>query len=71
MKNNLIFTGLFESPREYTEGILREFIKNELGIEECIEFGNVHHVPSILPVLLMFFLQLPQTVSSAYLFQFY
>jgi hypothetical protein len=22
MKNNLIFTGLFESPREYTEGIL-------------------------------------------------
>jgi hypothetical protein len=42
MKNNLIFTGLFESPREYTEGILREFIKNELGIEEYIEFGNVH-----------------------------
>jgi hypothetical protein len=27
-KNNLIFTGLFESPREYTEGILREFIKS-------------------------------------------
>ena len=42
MKNNLIFTGLFESPREYTEGILREFIKNALGIEEYIELGNVH-----------------------------
>jgi hypothetical protein len=42
MKNNLIFTGLFESPREYTEGILRDFIKNKLGIEEYIEFGNVH-----------------------------
>ena len=42
MKNNLIFTGLFESPREYTEGILRDFIKNELGIDEYIEFGNVH-----------------------------
>jgi hypothetical protein len=25
-----------------TEGILREFIKNELGIEEYIELGNVH-----------------------------
>jgi hypothetical protein len=44
MKNNLIFTGLFESPREYTEGILRDFIKNELGIEEYIEFGNVQSV---------------------------
>jgi hypothetical protein len=33
MNNNLIFTGLFESPSEYTEGILREFITNELGIE--------------------------------------
>jgi hypothetical protein len=42
MKNNLIFAGLFQSPREYTEGILKEFIKNELGIEEYIEFGNVH-----------------------------
>jgi hypothetical protein len=42
MKNNLIFTGPLESPREYKEGILREFIKNELGIEEYIEFGNVH-----------------------------
>ena len=42
MKNNLTFTGLFESSREYTEGILREFIKNELGIEKYIEFGNVH-----------------------------
>jgi hypothetical protein len=42
MKNNLIFTGLFESSREYTEGILREFIKNELGMEEYIEFGYVH-----------------------------
>ena len=41
MKNNLIFTGLFESPHEYTEGILREFIKDELGIEEYIELGNV------------------------------
>jgi hypothetical protein len=42
LKNNLIFTGLFESPREYTEGILREFIKNELGMEEYIEFRYVH-----------------------------
>jgi hypothetical protein len=42
MKNNLIFTGPLESPREYKEGKFREFIKNELGIEEYIEFGNVH-----------------------------
>jgi hypothetical protein len=41
MKNNLIFTGLFESSLEYTEGILREFIKNELGMEEYIELGYV------------------------------
>jgi hypothetical protein len=30
MKNNLTFTGLFESSREYTEGILREFIKKRI-----------------------------------------
>ena len=42
MNNNLIFTGLFESSREYTEGILRKFIKNELGMEEYIEFGYAH-----------------------------
>jgi hypothetical protein len=30
LKNNVIVTGLFESPREYTEGILREFIKKRI-----------------------------------------
>jgi hypothetical protein len=42
MKNNLIFTGRFESPREDTQVILREYTKNEIGIEEYKEFGNVH-----------------------------
>jgi hypothetical protein len=44
MKNNLIFTGLFESPREYTEGILREFIKKR------IRNRGVHRVWKCTPV---------------------
>ena len=35
MKIKLIFTGLFDTPREYTEQ-LRDFIQNKLGIEEYI-----------------------------------
>ena len=44
MKNNLIFTELFESPREYTEGILREFIKKR------IRNRGVHRVWKCTPV---------------------
>ncbi|KAK3107304.1 hypothetical protein FSP39_011554 [Pinctada imbricata] len=43
MKNNLIFTGLSgETNTEDTEGVLRDFIYYELGIDSNIEFGNVH-----------------------------
>lgn len=42
MKCNLIFTGLSESYNENTEGLLRDFIYSELGIDEFMQFGNVH-----------------------------
>lgn len=42
MKNNLVFTGLREQRDENTEDKLRDFIRNELHIEQRIEFGNVH-----------------------------
>lgn len=42
MKNNLVFTGLYECREENTEEVLRCFLFNELGIEHRIEFGNVH-----------------------------
>lgn len=42
MKNNLIFTGLWEVRNENTEELLRTFLYQELGIEYRIEFGNVH-----------------------------
>lgn len=43
MKNNLVFTGLGgEFSDEDTESKLRDFIFHELGIDNHIEFGNVH-----------------------------
>lgn len=42
MKNNLVFSGLFHIPNENCEHYLRNFIRQELGIEHFIEFGNVH-----------------------------
>ncbi|XP_069101620.1 uncharacterized protein [Argopecten irradians] len=42
MKSNLVFLGLNEVPREDTEGVVRSFLYNELGITENIDFGNVH-----------------------------
>ena len=43
MKTNLVFTGLGkESNDEDTEDKLRIFLFNELGIDEPIQFGNVH-----------------------------
>ena len=42
MKNNLIFAGLTHSPGENCEQKLRNFIYEQLGLEEHIEFGNVH-----------------------------
>lgn len=49
MKQNLIFTGLFEERYEDTEAKLRQFLAEQLGVDWFIEFGNVHrfqkHVP--------------------------
>ena len=43
MKMNLIFTGLEgESTQENTESKLRDFLYFELGIDDNIQFGNVH-----------------------------
>ena len=43
MKMNLIFTGLEgESTQENTESKLRDFLYFELGINDNIQFGNVH-----------------------------
>ena len=42
MKNNLVFTGLCHTQFENCENKLRGFIRQELGIERFIEFGNVH-----------------------------
>ncbi|CAG2252399.1 unnamed protein product [Mytilus edulis] len=42
MKNNLVFTGLYNVRDENTEELLRCFLYNELGIDYKIEFGNVH-----------------------------
>ncbi|CAC5380625.1 unnamed protein product [Mytilus coruscus] len=42
MKNNLVFTGLYNVRDENTEKLLRCFLNNELGIDYKIEFGNVH-----------------------------
>ena len=42
MKNNLIFTGLYEVRDENTEELLRHFLFKEIGIDFRIDFGNVH-----------------------------
>lgn len=42
MKNNLIFTGLYEVRDENTEELLRHFLYKEIGIYFRIDFGNVH-----------------------------
>ena len=42
MKNNLIFTGLHRVHNANTENLLRNFLYHELGVEEKLEFGNVH-----------------------------
>lgn len=42
MKNNLIFTGLYEVRDENTEELLRHFLYKEIGIDFRIDFGNVH-----------------------------
>ena len=43
MKNNLIFHGLLgESRQENVQDKLRQFVREELGIERRVEFGNVH-----------------------------
>ncbi|KAK3105321.1 hypothetical protein FSP39_022501 [Pinctada imbricata] len=43
MKNNLLFFGIpGETKYEDTEGKLRYFLYNELGIERQVQFGNVH-----------------------------
>ena len=42
MKNNLIFTNLLEQRTKNVEEKLRAFIYEKLGIEQHIDFGNVH-----------------------------
>ena len=42
MKNNLVFTGLYQSQSENGENKLRGFIRQELEIDHYIEFGNIH-----------------------------
>ncbi|XP_021370156.1 uncharacterized protein LOC110461149 [Mizuhopecten yessoensis] len=42
MKCNLVFTGLQENRGEDTEALIRQFICNELWIDDVHEFGNVH-----------------------------
>ena len=47
MKYNLIFSGIPESPdrlNENCEPVLNNFINSELGIEENIDFQNVHRL---------------------------
>ncbi|XP_021360812.1 uncharacterized protein LOC110455165 [Mizuhopecten yessoensis] len=41
-------SGLAENPEENPEALLREFIAVELGIEQYIEFGNVHRFGRIV-----------------------
>jgi len=42
MKNNLIFTGLYEVRDENTEDLLIHFLYKEIGIYFRIDFGCVH-----------------------------
>lgn len=42
MKYNLIFTGLDEQNNENLDDKLRRFLYYEMGIEQQIEFGNMH-----------------------------
>ena len=42
MKYNLIFSGIPESEYEDSEDKLRQFLYYEMGIEQRLEFGNVH-----------------------------
>jgi len=42
MKNNLLFSGLYQSQFENGVNKLRGFIRQELEIDHYIEFGNIH-----------------------------
>ena len=74
MKNNLIFNGLVENSNENTEDVLRDFIYQELRIDQDIEFGNVHRFGrrrdgNRRPIIarFIFFKQLTQVKSKAYM----
>ncbi|XP_021350871.1 uncharacterized protein LOC110448770 [Mizuhopecten yessoensis] len=41
MKDNLVFSGLYEEPNENTEAKLRSFLHEQLGIDK-VELGNTH-----------------------------
>jgi hypothetical protein len=50
MKHNLVFSGLAgESYDEDTEGKIRDFLNCELGIDDRIEFANVHRFGKFYP----------------------
>jgi hypothetical protein len=46
MKYNLVFSGIHENTwdREDTEGVLRDFLAKQLGIDEFLEIANVHRL---------------------------
>ena len=73
MKNNLICTGLAYRPGENCEQKLRNFIFEELGIVDYIEFGNVHRFGKVgrngaRPIVARFIYhqQLNQILENAY-----
>lgn len=50
LKNNIVFTGLWdETNNEDTERKLRDFIYQELEIENNIKFNNVHRFGRFYP----------------------
>ena len=44
MRDNLLFTGIAEEQRENTEDVIRNLIKNTLGIRDQIDFERVHRI---------------------------
>lgn len=73
MKNNLVFRGLQEQPDENISVKVRNFIKQELGVERDLEFGNIHRFgkpnngrPRPIVVRFLYYDQLSMVRDNAY-----
>lgn len=64
MRDNLIFSGIPETPNEDCEAVLHHFLENKLKIDEYISFERVHRMGNLTNSKQNPVTSLPNSVSS-------